>query len=80
MDGAKKLQTDLAFSLSGTTIDGSPASFFDFTTTDTNDDGKVSVQNGNTDAAGPGYYLNTGIYLFFRYDVVYFLGTPRVAA
>ena len=75
MDGEKKkLEKDLAFFLTGPDSSGSTAPFFSFITNYTTDDGKVSVQNGNTDAAGPGYYLNTGISLFLKYDVVYSLG------
>ncbi len=68
-----KLDSGLEFFLSGTTTAGSDSSFFDFRTNDSVNGGQVKVQNAgvSTDT----YYLNTGISLFYRYDVIYSLGT-----
>lgn len=74
-EGAKpKLEKGLQFSLSGTTVDGSKREYFQFTTTDTTNDGRVSVQNGSA-SSSPLHYLNTGLALFYTNDVVYSMGT-----
>jgi len=66
----------LLFFLTGTTTDGQPAQFFDFTTTDTPSTdtaiNKVDVRNDKSDKSD--YFLNSGIELFYAYDVVYDLG------
>ena len=67
------LDNGLRFFLSGTTTAGSDASFFDFRTNDRVNDGQVKVQNAGVNADT--YYLNTGIALFYTYDVIYSLGT-----
>ena len=72
--GKPKLEKGLQFSLSGTTVDGSTRDYFQFTTTDTTNDGRVSVQNGS-DSSSPLHYLNTGLALFYANDVVYSMGT-----
>lgn len=48
--------------------------FFKFAVTNEPDYGRVDVQNNNPKR--PTYYLNTGISLFYTYDVVYSLGDP----
>lgn len=70
-----KVNKDLDFSLRGLTTTGTPATFFDFKTTEKVNDGQVKVQNQGIETSV--YYLNTGIALFFDYDVVYYLGTPQ---
>ncbi len=75
------LETKLLFSLTGTTTGQTPVRYFQFVTTDDTDAGAVKVQNeatsdGPTDPAEL-YYLNTGISLFYTYDVVYYLGTKQ---
>ena len=71
-----KLKSGLLFFLTGTTTDGQPAQFFDFTTTDTPSTdtaiNKVDVRNDKSDKSD--YFLNSGIELFYAYDVVYDLG------
>jgi hypothetical protein len=74
-----KLKTKMLFSLTGTTTGQTPVRYFQFVTTDDTDAGLVKVQNA-APSAGPAappelYYLNTGISLFYTYDVVYYLGT-----
>lgn len=63
------LMKDLSFALSGTTLSADEVSYFEFVTTHKNDDGKVMVQNNRP--ANSNYYLNTGISLFYSYDVIY---------
>lgn len=73
-----KLKTDLLFGLTGTTTGQTPVRYFQFVTTDALNAGDVKVQNPTADevaATDETYYLNTGIALFFEYDVVYYLGT-----
>ena len=50
-------------------------SFFDFRTNDAVNGGQVEVQNNRPN--NPTYYLNSGIALFYDYDVVYALGTAQ---
>jgi hypothetical protein len=71
-----KLKTKMLFWLTGTTTGQTPVRYFQFVTTDDTDAGRVQVQNA-APSAGPTelYYLNTGISLFYTYDVVYYLGT-----
>jgi hypothetical protein len=74
-----KLKTKMLFWLTGTTTGQTPVRYFQFVTTDDTDAGLVKVQNA-APSAGPAapaelYYLNTGISLFYTYDVVYYLGT-----
>lgn len=75
-DGDKKgfLESNLNFSLSGTTISGSPVNYFAFTTDTGIDGGRVDVQNGTSEKEI--YYLNTGISLFLHNDVIYHMGGP----
>ncbi len=63
------LQNGLEFGLSGLTIDGETVSYFGFTTSPTTNFGNVMVQNNRPD--NPLYYLNTGISLFYGYDLIY---------
>ena len=76
-----RMKSDHNFSLSGTTTDDQDVSFFGFKTTGKTDAGRVGVQNKSADPSSPPvphdetYYLNTGISLFFDYDVVYNMGT-----
>lgn len=75
-----KLKTDMLFWLSGNTTGQTPVRYFQFVTTDDQNAGKVKVQNPTADdVVDPSkaelYYLNTGISLFYDYDVVYYLGT-----
>lgn len=51
---------------------GTPVEYFQFPVTNEVDYGQVDVQNNRP--TRPTYYLNTGISLFFRNDVVYSLG------
>ncbi|HPX35597.1 MAG TPA: hypothetical protein PLE49_02705 [Mycobacterium sp.] len=62
---------DLTFFLS-TMTSGTPVEYFQFPVTNEVDYGQVDVQNNRP--TRPTYYLNTGISLFFRNDVVYSLG------
>lgn len=64
----------LTFFLS-TTTSGSLAEFFEFPVTDAVDYGQVDVQNNKP--TRPSYYLNTGISLFYKNDVVYSLGDSQ---
>ena len=70
-----RLDSGLDFSLSGNTIGGASVSFFDFRTNDAVNGGQVEVQNNRPN--NPTYYLNSGIALFYDYDVVYALGTAQ---
>lgn len=73
-----KLETDMLFFLTGTTTGQTPVRYFQFVTTHKLNAGDVKVQDPSGDAVGANddlYYLNTGISLFFNYDVVYSLGT-----
>lgn len=75
-----KVKSDHDFVLSGTTTDDRDVSFFAFKTTGKTDAGRVGVQNESDDPSpiptqDTTYYLNTGISLFFDYDVVYNMGT-----
>ncbi|WP_179470966.1 hypothetical protein [Mycolicibacterium vinylchloridicum] len=71
-----KLKTDMLFWLTGTTTGQTPVRYFQFVTTDDENAGKVKVQDPAQDGdTTPVYYLNTGISLFYEYDVVYYLGT-----
>lgn len=66
------LKPRLEFGLSGTTLANQSVSFFGFETSALVDQGQVMVQNnrpGNTT-----YYLNTGISLFYDYDLIYDVG------
>jgi hypothetical protein len=63
------LQPGLRFGLSGTTLANQPVSFFGFETSGVVDQGQVLVQNNRPD--NPTYYLNTGISLFYDYDLIY---------
>jgi hypothetical protein len=71
-----KLKSGLLFFLTGTTSDGQSAQFFDFTTADTPSTdtatNEVDVRNDKSDKSD--YFLNSGIELFYAYDVVYDLG------
>lgn len=64
-----QLAHHLEFGLAGTTLDGQDVRFFDFETSGTINDGNVSVQNNHPNNTQ--YYLNTGITLFEKYDVIY---------
>ncbi|WP_168214913.1 hypothetical protein ACRDU6_22665 [Mycolicibacterium sp. ELW1] len=73
-----KLKNDMLFWLSGNTTGQTPVRYFQFVTTDAQNAGKVKVQNPTADEVVDTtevYYLNTGISLFYTYDVVYSLGT-----
>jgi hypothetical protein len=74
-DTVGRIRSDHTFSLSGTTSGGSAVTFFDFPTTDVVDAGKIDVQNDSEKKDT--YYLNTGISLFYDYDVVYAMGTSQ---
>ncbi|WP_319432041.1 hypothetical protein [Mycobacterium sp. RTGN5] len=76
-DTKGKLKTDMLFWLNGTTTGQTPVRYFQFVTTDDLNAGKVKVQDVPADdvEAKDVYYLNTGISLFYDYDVVYYLGT-----
>jgi hypothetical protein len=79
-DTKGKLKTDMLFWLNGTTTGQTPVRYFQFVTTDKLNAGDVKVQNPTADdVVDPSkpevYYLNTGISLFYQYDVVYYLGT-----
>jgi hypothetical protein len=69
-----KLKSGLQFFLTGTTTDGQSMQFFDFITADapSTDTNKVSIRNDKSDKSD--YFLNSGIELFYAYDVVYDLG------
>lgn len=86
-DDPKKgvLKGDLSFSLKGTTTSGQERTYFTITTTTDPHETDTSTQvvKYRNDKAGDGvdsdkakYYLNSGIQLFYQYDVVYDLGTP----
>ncbi|MGV0990699.1 MAG: hypothetical protein ACOYB7_00450 [Mycobacterium sp.] len=62
---------DLTFFLSTPTS----GDFFGFPVTDVVDHGQVDVQNNRP--TRPTYYLNSGISLFYDYDVVYSLGNSQ---
>ncbi len=75
-----KLKKGMLFWLSGNTTGQTPVRYFQFVTTDDQNAGKVKVQNPTADdvvdpSKAESYYLNTGISLFYEYDVVYYLGT-----
>jgi hypothetical protein len=63
------LKSGLQFGLSGTTMANQSVSFFGFETSTLVDQGQVLVQNDRPD--NPTYYLNTGISLFYQYDLIY---------
>lgn len=64
-----ELKKHLEFGLSGTTLSGDDVSFFNFETTDIVNDGNVTIQNNHPNNTT--YYLNTGITLFEKYDIIY---------
>lgn len=64
----------LTFFLS-TTSSGNPVEFFAFPVTNAVDYGQVDVQNNKPTRLS--YYLNTGIALFYKNDVVYSLGNSQ---
>jgi hypothetical protein len=73
-----KLKTDMLFWLNGSTTGQTPVRYFQFVTTDKLNAGDVKVQDPTADEVVDTtavYYLNTGISLFYDYDVVYYLGT-----
>ncbi|WP_163750038.1 hypothetical protein [Mycolicibacterium helvum] len=77
-DTKGKLKTDMLFWLNGTTTGQTPVRYFQFVTTDKLNAGDVKVQDPTADEVVDTtalYYLNTGISLFYAYDVVYYLGT-----
>lgn len=63
-----RLNDGLAFELSARTTSGRTARFFKFKTTSVVDAGNVGVQNAPGDSD---YFMNTGISLFFAYDMIY---------
>lgn len=76
-----KLKTGMLFWLTGTTTGQTPVRYFQFVTTDQQNAGKVKVQDVATNDPVTDlnelYYLNTGIALFYAYDVVYDLGNKQ---
>ncbi|CAN5668446.1 hypothetical protein BH09ACT8_BH09ACT8_60050 [soil metagenome] len=69
-----KVKTGHKFTLPGTTVGNEDVAFFGFTTTGKTDAGRIGVQNVSDDPApiptqGTTYYLNTGISLFFVYNM-----------
>lgn len=74
-DGSQRLETGLRFRMYGTTTAGTRTKILDFQTNESANDGGVSVQNRT---GNPVYYLNTGMFLFDEYDVVYSLGDGTV--
>lgn len=63
------LQNGLDFGLLGLTIDGEVIPYFEFTTSGVTNAGNVMVQNNRP--LNPLYYLNTGISLFYNYNLIY---------
>jgi PEP-CTERM motif len=70
--GKGDLVSDAHFQLSGLTLGGSNAEFFQFVTTE----GQVAIQDNKTN--NPIFYLNTGIALFQKYDVIYNLENGQI--
>jgi len=60
------------FYLSGMTLGGTNADFFQFVTAE----GQVSIQDNKTNNTT--FYLNSGIALFQKYDVIYNLGDGQI--
>ncbi|WP_167100445.1 hypothetical protein [Mycobacterium sp. DL592] len=84
-DDPKKgvLAGDLTFSLKGTTVGGQDETFFTVTTTTDHQQESLTTQvikfqnekaADGVDSDKSKYYLNSGIQLFYHYDVVYDLG------
>jgi hypothetical protein len=71
---AGKLNDGLTFELSARTTSGRKARFFKFKTTSVVDAGNVNVQNNSSN-----YFMNTGISLFYFYDMIYTWRTGRLA-
>lgn len=67
-DTVGDLQDHLDFSLTATNTLNQPVELFAFRTNSILDEGYVAVQNNRS---SPLYYLNTGIALFYQYDVIY---------
>jgi len=63
------LEDGLEFGLLGLTIDDEIVPFFEFTTSGATNAGNVMVQNNRP--LNPLYYLNTGISLFYAYNLIY---------
>ena len=63
------LNDGLPFELSARTTSGRTARFFKFKTTSVVNAGQVAVDNNTPNKTD--YYMNTGISLFFAYDIVY---------
>ena len=63
-----RLNEGLRFELSARTTSGRMARFFKFKTTSVVDAGNVGVQDKQNDSD---YFMNTGISLFFAYDIIY---------
>lgn len=63
------LQDGLQFGLLDLTLEEEMVPFFEFTTSSVPNGGHVMVQNNRP--ANPLYYLNTGISLFYAYNLIY---------
>jgi hypothetical protein len=70
--GTGHLVSGADFQLSGLTLGGSNAEFFQFVTTE----GQVSIQDNKTNNTI--FYLNSGIALFQQYDVIYNLQDGQI--
>jgi hypothetical protein len=70
--GTGHLISGADFQLSGLTLGGSNAEFFQFVTTE----GQVSIQDNKTNNTI--FYLNSGIALFQQYDVIYNLQDGQI--
>jgi hypothetical protein len=64
-----QLKDHLQFTLTGNTTTGDPFQIFDFQTNNVINFGNVAVQNNRPNNST--YYLNTGISLFYQYDLIY---------
>lgn len=77
-----KLYSGYDFFLTATTTSGQQVTFFQFTTAESTDGGRVGVENSaNTPPLDPTpkdlYYLNSGRSMFNEYDIIYSLGNRR---
>lgn len=66
---AGQLKDHLAFTLTGTTTSNQTVGIGNFTTNNVVNGGNVMVQNNRPNNTT--YYLNTGISLFYQYDLIY---------
>lgn len=74
--GRGALNENLNFSLSATTTTGETVDFFSFLTNGEKNGGRVGVQLNSSTREG--FFLNTGIQLFSKYDVIYDLQSGNV--